>query len=305
VNSNITSAIVLKNQDQGHSWNLAFSLERPFLGGFFAKAAYSYGQSKGTVDPGSIAFGSWNNNQHPGDPNNPGLGFASTSSGHRVFTAISYRREYFGFGATTLSVFWEGRHNTVNNASNVSYTYAGDLNGDGGTSNDLIYIPRDASEMNFQPYSVVVSGDTVNFTAQQQAEAWEAYIRQDTYLSAHRGGYAERGGVFLPMVYRADLSIAQDLFTDISGKRNRLQIRLDILNLGNLLNKNWGVGKRLVNAQPLIVPTSAQGGPVDGQGRAQYRMRNIGSQLMSESLEPTATIFDVFRIQLGVRYNFN
>jgi hypothetical protein len=37
-----------------------------------------------------------------------------------------------------VSFFWESR--TIGNAS---YTFAGDLNGDGGTSNDLIYIPRD------------------------------------------------------------------------------------------------------------------------------------------------------------------
>jgi hypothetical protein len=305
INGNITSAIVLKNQNDAHSWNLAGSIERPFHNGFFAKAAYSYGVAKSTVDPGSIAFGSWNNNQHPGDPNNPGVGFALTSPGHRIFAALSYRREYFGFGATTVSLFWEGRHNTVNSASNVSYTYSGDLNGDGGTSNDLIYVPADQGEMNFQEYTATVDGNPVTFTAQDQADAWEAYILQDKYLRSHRGQYAERGGVFLPMVFRADLSIAQDLFRNISGASNRLQIRLDILNVGNLLNKNWGVGKRLVNAQPLIVPTTAQGGPADGQGQAQYRLRNINGQLMTETFETVVGIADVFRVQLGLRYNFN
>jgi hypothetical protein len=80
VNSNITSAIVLKNQNVGYSWNLAGSLERPFQGGAYVKAAYSYGVSKNTIDPGSIAFGSWNNNQHAGDPNNPGVGFSSATA---------------------------------------------------------------------------------------------------------------------------------------------------------------------------------------------------------------------------------
>jgi hypothetical protein len=302
INGNITSAVVLKNQNDGYAWNLAGSIERPFQGGFFAKAAYSYGVARSTVNPGSIAFGSWNNNQHPGDPNNPGLGFASTSPGHRIFAALSYRREYFGFGATTVSLFWEGRHNTDNNASNLSYTYSGDLNGDGGTSNDLIYIPLDQSEMNFQEYTATVSGNPVTFTAQEQADAWEAYILQDDYLRTHRGQYAERGGVFLPMVFRADLSIAQDLFRDISGARNRLQLRLDILNVGNLINKSWGVGQRPVNAQPLIIPTGA---PADPQDRAQYRLRNISGQLMTETFQPAVGINDVFRVQLGLRYNFN
>jgi hypothetical protein len=293
----VQNAIVLKNQNVGRSWNVALSLERPFGRGLYAKVAYSYGEAKNTVDPGSIAFGSWNNNQHAGDPNNPGLGFAATSPGHRAFAAVSYRREYFNIGATTISVFWEGR-----NGGNASYTFSGDLNGDGGTSNDLIYIPRNVGEMNFQQFT---SGGTT-FTAAQQAAAWDALIEQDSYLRGRRGGYAERNGAFLPMVYRADLSIIQDLFRDAAGWRQGLQVRLDILNFGNLLNENWGVGKRFVNTQPLIVPTAAQGGPVDpATGAARYRLRTIGGQLMSRTLEPNTGFGDVWQIQLSVRYNFN
>ena len=293
----VANAIVLKNQNVGYSWNIAASLERPFDNGVFAKVAYSYGEAKNTVDPGSIASGSWFNNPHPADPNNPGVGFATTSPGHRVFAALSFRREYFGMGATSVSLFWEGR--TIGNAS---YTFSGDLNGDGGTSNDLIYIPRDVSEMNFQQYTTS-SGRT--FTAQEQAAAWNAFIEQDEYLRANRGRYAERGALFLPMVYRADLSIAQDVFTDLFGARNTLQVRADVLNVGNLLSRNWGVGQRLVTTQPLIVPTTAQGGPVDTQGRAQYRLRNINNELITHSLEQAAGIGDVYRVQIGLRYTFN
>ncbi|MCI0554702.1 MAG: TonB-dependent receptor [Anaerolineae bacterium] len=306
INSKITSAIVLKNQNEGYSWNLAASLEKPFDNGLYAKAAYSYGVAKNTVDPGSIAFGSWNNNQHSGDPNNPGVAFSTNSPGHRVFAALSYRKEYFKFGATTVSLFWEGSRNFPADpfsfaSRTASYTFSGDLNGDGGTSNDLIYIPRDASEMNFQEYTS--SGRT--FTVAEQQAAWEAFIQQDPYLSKHRGEYAERGAISLPMVYRADFSIAQDLFSNVAGKRNGLQFRVDFLNVGNLLNKNWGVGQRLVTTQPLIVPTSAQGGPADAQGRVQYRLRSIGGQLISKTYEQTATEFDVFRVQFSLRYNFN
>ncbi len=299
INANVQDAVVLKNQNVGYSWNISASLERPFGDGLYAKAGYNYGVSKNTVDPGSIAFGSWNNNQHPGDPNNPGVGFSVNSPGHRVFAAISYRKEYFDFGATTVSLFWQGVKNTINFQGNYSYTFAGDLNGDGGTSNDLIYIPRDKSEMNFQQYSVNIGGVTTTFTPQQQADAWEAYIQQDPYLSKNRGKYAERNAVFLPMVFRADLSIAQEVFTDLFGKRNTLQFRLDFLNVGNLLNKNWGVGQRLVNSQPLI-PRGA-----DAQGRALYRLRAIGNQLMDHTFEQTAGIDDVFRVQLSIRYSFN
>lgn len=300
INSNITSAIVLKNQNEGYSYSLAASLEKPFENGLYAKAAYSYGISKNTVDPGSIAFGSWNNNQHPGDPNNPGVAFSVNSPGHRVLAAVSYRKEYFSFGATTVSLFWEGSRNFpadpfVTFSRTASYAYSGDLNGDGGTSNDLIYIPNDKSEMNFEEFTS--SGRT--FTVAEQQDAWEAFIQQDPYLSENRGKYAERGAISLPMVYRADFSIAQDLFTNVGATRNGLQFRVDFLNVGNLINKNWGVAQRLVTTQPLI----ARG--ADAQGRALYRLRNIGTNLISKTYEPTATEFDVFRIQFSLRYSFN
>ncbi len=295
INANVANAVVLKNQNEGSGWNVAASLERQLKAGF-VKAAYSYGRSRNTVDPGSIAFGSWNNNQHSGDPNNPGVTFSDFSPGHRAFLAGSYRFDYLKFGSTTVSLFAD--YSTIGNAS---YTFSGDLNGDGGTSNDLIYIPRDVSEMNFQPFTQ----GTRTFSAAEQAAAWNAYIEQDSYLRSHRGQYAEREAVFLPMVFRTDLSVSQELFRDIGGRRNELQFRVDILNVLNLLNSDWGVGQRLVNAQPLIVPTSAQGGTADAQGRAQYRLRVVNNELMTKSLEQTSLINDVYRIQFSLRYTFN
>lgn len=308
LNSNITSAIVLKNQNDGYSWNLAGTLEKPFGAGTFIKAAYSYGVAKNTVDPGSIAFGSWNNNQHSGNPNKPGLAYAATSPGHRFFAAGSIRREYFSFGATTASLFLENR--TINN---TSYSFSGDLNGDGGTSNDLIYIPRDVSEMNFETYTLPASGTlpAVTFTGAEQAAAWEAFIQQDKYLSANRGKYAERGAVFLPRVTRADFSLAQEIFGNVSGQRNALQLRLDFLNVGNLLNKEWGLGQRLVTNQPLFRGSAVIAGrtilrpTADAAGRAVYRLQNVNRALITESLQQTAGTGDVYRIQLGVRYSFN
>ena len=88
----------------------------------------------------------------------------------------------------------------------------------------------------------------------QQAEAFETYIEQDEYLSAHRGQYAERGAVFLPLLHKLDLSVTQDIFKNIKGKRNAGQFRIDIQNFGNLLNSNWGVGQRVIRNNILTTP---------------------------------------------------
>jgi hypothetical protein len=300
----VENAIVLKNQDVGRSWVASASLEKQFGNGFFAKAAYSYGESKNTVDPGSIAFGSWSTNQHPGDPNNPGIGYALNSPGKRYFVAASYRKEYFTFGATSVSAFWEARQPSVN----YSYTYSGDLNGDLGSNNDLIYIPKDTSEMVFEQYTINSGTATAKtFTVAQQKEAFETYINNDEYLREHRGAYAQRGALFLPLVRRMDVSLTQELFRNVMGQRNGLQLRADILNFGNLLNKKWGVGQRYVfsstrapfNSQPLLATTP------DAQGRARYRLRTINDQLVTTPLEKTSNLADVYSVQISLRYTFN
>ncbi|MEO6445034.1 MAG: TonB-dependent receptor [Gemmatimonadaceae bacterium] len=290
INSNISGAYVLKNQNVGTSWNISASLEKAFENGLFFKAGYNYGEAKNTIDPGSIASGSFNNNNMVRDPNNPGVAFSSFSPGHRSFLAASYRKEYLNFGATTFSIFAEQY-----TLGNTSYTFSGDMNGDGAFSNELIYIPRNLSEMNFQEFTS--SGKT--FTVAEQAAAWDSYISQDPYLKSRRGQYAERGAFFLPQVLRADMSITQDLFRELGGKKNSLQLRMDILNVGNLLNKDWGLGQRLVTSQPLI----ARGASADG--KALYRLRNIGQNLISQTYQQTACIGDVYRFQLGLRYIFN
>ncbi len=302
----ITSAFVMKNQSIGSSWNLSGSLSKNMFHGWTIKGAYSYGESRNTIDPGSTAFSTFANNQQAGDPNNPGLGFSGYSQGHRMFIATSYTKSYFGFGATTMSAFWEAKPSIPSFSSNLSYVFAGDMNGDGFSGNDLIYIPRDASEMNFQQFTH--SNGRV-FTVDEQVAAFEAYIKQDSYLSKHRGEYAERGGLFYPMFNRMDLSFIQDVFKNIGGKRNLGQFRLDITNFGNLLNHDWGVSQRAVvsttaanGAQILTMPSAAL---TDAQGRPLYRMTVVNNQLVTKSFETGTNLSDVYQVMFSFRYTFN
>ena len=88
--------------------------------------------------------------------------------------------------------------------------------------------------------------------------------------------------------------------SNLGGQRNKLQLRVDVLNAGNLLNKNWGGAQRLVSNTPLVVrPTPA------ATGIPLYRLRNIGTELMKQSYQRTSDLADVWRLQLGLRYSFN
>jgi hypothetical protein len=189
----------------------------------------------------------------------------------------------------------------------MSYVFSGDMNGDGFSGNDLIYIPRDTSEMNFVQFTHT-NGRV--FTAAEQADAFEAYIRQDGYLRSHRGQYAERNGQWMPMFNRMDLSIMQDIFRNIGGKRNAGQIRFDMANFGNLLNHNWGVSQRVV-----VATTAANGAQIltnpaaDAQGRASYRLAVVNNELVRQTFQSntsvSATNSDVYQFLLSFRYSFN
>ncbi len=290
----ITEAIVLANQGVGHSWMLSFSASKPATHGFSLKAGYSYGRSENTVDPGSIAAGSWTNNPIVTDPNNPQIGLSSNTPGQRFFLSTSYTKQYVHLGATTIAAFYDLHTN-----GNTSYVFSGDANGDAATSNDLIYIPKDTSDMNF---STLTTGG-VTFTPAQQAQAFEAYIEQDKYLSSHRGQYAQRGAVYLPMVGRVDLSLMQDVFHNVGGARQSGQIRLDITNFGNLLNSNWGVGRRIIQNRILTNPK------VDANGALTYNLATVstasGPSLIGKTFQTTAGTSDVYVLMLSFRYSFN
>jgi hypothetical protein len=287
----VSTAVVLENQNIGHGWDISSILEKRLSKGLGIKGAYHYGEAFNTIDPGSIATGSWTANQISNDPNNPGVSFASNSPAHRFFIAGSYNHDFFKFGTTTVAMFWDSHTN-----GNASYTFSADANGDGGTANDLIYIPRDTSEMYFQQYTSTSTG--VTYTPAVQAAAWDAYIAQDRYLSQHRGEYAVRNAVFLPLVHRLDFSASQDVKMKVGSTTHAVQFRVDIENLTNLLNSNWGAGQRLVNAQPLTDPS------VDAQGRLQYRLREVNGALMNHTFERTAGLADVYKIMFSLRYSF-
>ena len=157
--------------------------------------------------------------------------------------------------------------------------------------------------MNFAQFtcSAAACGTARVITASDQAAAWEAFIQQDEYLSANRGEYAQRNALFLPMVKRADFSIQQELFTDFARRRNTLQARVDIVNVGNLLNQSWGTSQRILGGNGQILTNPG----VDALGQATYRLKVVNRQLINTTFEQNSGRGDVFEIQLGFRYTFN
>ena len=226
------NAYVFTNSDKGRIFNAVLKAQKTFENGLYTSLAYSYLDSKDVNSiEAEITSDAFDGNAISGNANDAVLSHSRYGDTHRFVGVIS---KAFKTG-TTISTFYEyaqgGRFNYLN---------AGDLNNDGvlSRSNDLIYIPT-ASEIG-----------QMNFSGPGQAEAFEAFIQQDDYLSDNRGSYAERYGALAPWRGRWDLKILQDIKF---GNKNTLQLSLDVLNLGNLISSDWGVVEIPTNPEVLSV----------------------------------------------------
>ncbi len=292
--SNVSSLVVLSNTNQGDYIGATFKLEYPERNGLYGLFAYTYSRARDLMSAGSIALGSWTSARSVNGNNRLGLSFADNDVPHRLIGLLSYRTT-FGEkrgGSTQFTIGYEGIQRR-----RFSYTYAGDMNGDGVTGNDLLFVPNNASDLIFESWTV----NNVTYTPQQQAAFFEEYINNDPYLSSRRGQYTERNGGIFPMLHRFDLAVARDFFITVGGKRNALQFRVDVFNVGNLINSNWGVDRRIIAA----IPLTSRGVHTDGT-TPRYR---VTSQLLNPTTRRTtdwsATINDVWNLQVGIRYTFN
>ncbi len=313
-NSNIGNVFVLKNYQAGNSYTFTAKIVKPAKNGFGGMLGYTYGLARDIQSVGSTVQANM--------PTTVGQNYLQTSYAdndlrHKVVGYVNYRKEYGGeFGAATMVTLGM----ISQSGAKVSYVYGSDLNGDGQSNNDLIYIPKDAAtEINFAPLTTTSGGVPVTFTPAQQAAAYNAFIDNNPYLKSRRGQYAERNGGYLPWLTRFDFSVVQEFFikTGPKGRRNTLQIRLDILNAGNLINNHYGVGWVSTSgsgniAQP-ITPTVTTG-PAPVGGVVTYKLATqtfknsdgtTQTVLIKDSFVKSITLDNVWQAQAGIRYTFN
>ncbi len=295
INSSVTNAIVLDNTSKGYQYLLTGQLEKTFtagpLDGLFTRFSYTTGEAKDlTSSTSAIAATAYFNNQIYTNPNDPVLGYSAYDQRHRVVGVGAYRLETLGFSGTTVSVIWTG-----GSGANYSYTYGGDMNGDGISGNDLIYIPRDASEIR------LVKASSDPRTIEQIYADLDAYIAQDPYLSENRGSYAERGGARAPWVNRIDVGLKQEFFFRAGGRRTGLELSFDLINIGNLLNSDWGVVERPITTSPL----SAAGNVTEnGQIFPTFRFDQRSGAALAETFTPDVDLSSRWQAQFGLKLTY-
>ncbi|MFL5811667.1 MAG: hypothetical protein ACJ749_19240, partial [Flavisolibacter sp.] len=283
------NAVVLDNSSKGHSFIFTAQLSKSFSKGLYASIAYNYTLSGDlTANPGSQASSVWAVNPTSGTQNTQEMAYSNFAVPHRVVAMISYRHEYVRHLATTLSLFYDGK-----SGGTYSYIYNGDLNNDGNTA-DLMYIPRDPSEINFKN-NVVYNG--VTYTSQQQSDIFFQYIEQDPYLRSRKGQVAERNGALLPWVNRLDGKFAQELFNNIGKQRHSVQFTVDAYNVLNLLNHNWGIRKQTTVANPLRVESVTNGIPT-------FSVTSYNNAPVNQTFVDNISTSTTWALQLGIRYIF-
>jgi len=265
-----TSAFVFTNSDKGRIWNTSFKAQKTWDDGLYAQLGYSYLNSKEVNSiEAEITGDAFVGNAISGNSNDDVLAFSRYGDRHRFIGVIS---KEFSFG-TTVSTFFE-----YASGNRFNYIYGGDINNDGSSINDLLYIPT-ASELN-----------QMTFSGAGQAEAFEAFIQQDDYLSDNRGEYAERYGALAPWKGRWDMKILQDIKLN---DKNKIQLSVDVLNIGNLVNSNWGVVEQPGFNQLLGVSVDA--------GNPTYTFDPDLQNTFTAATDARSR----WRAQFGVRYIFN
>ncbi|QNP52653.1 TonB-dependent receptor [Hymenobacter qilianensis] len=291
------NTVVLDNGTEGYYWSVAGKLEKRFEGGLFATVAYVRSNAKVLFDGvGDQLLNTWSITQIVNNANSPELSYANYVVPDRLIASLSYRKEYFGHLGTTISLFYEGSRQ-----GRFSYIYGGDFNRD-GQSNDLIYVPKDGSEIDFTDFNYGGSVGTVS--GARQEDLFFQYIEQDDYLRDRKGQYAERNGALQPWRHQVDVKLTQDLFLNIGEKRNTLQFSLDIFNAGNLLNENWGI-VRSINNSSLLVPTNTAALNPDGAVRPTFRLATDRGQPITSTFRNNNALASTYYMQFGLRYIFN
>ena len=283
---------LVRNTSQGSNANIIFQIQRNLPEGLIGSVGYAWGMAKDISSGNSTTASSgWSGNSVFGNPNDPQLSYSQWDRRHRIFGTLSYRKDWGAGFATTVGLFYNGMSGRP-----FSYLVSGDVNGDGQSSNDLAYVPRDESDI------LLVNSSNVALAKTDVAYSQLfTFINSDDYLKDHKGQVAERNAPREPWLHQIDLHLGQDIPT-IAGQK--IEITFDILNVLNLLNSDWGWVKQasLSSANLLTFKgLTTTAGPDYGKARYQLGSNVKFTDGKADPCTPD-NLLSRWQMQIGIRY---
>lgn len=241
LNSNYSNIYFLTNTKQGYRYNLTAQLSKVTnnvkLGAesvlnFNWMAAYTYGLSKDVSNGIRNSFQS-NYEVNPAiNPENSALAYSNFDLRHRIVATVGANLHWNADNVTSVSLYYSGQ-----SGSPYSLIYT---NAPFGNSNNapLVYIPKTAADINLADIKDV--NGNVTKTAAQQWNELNSFISGDSYLSSHRGQYAQRNALRTPWNHELDLKLMHEFYLSKNNRQHVLTVSLDIFNVLNLINNDWG-----------------------------------------------------------------
>ena len=298
-NPSIGNAIYMTNANVGYVAMGTLQIQRT-MKDLAVSVAYTRQVAKDATINGSTASTMWGARPTTGNSNEFLEGYSNNYLPHRIVGSLVYGKEFIKHTKTSVGILYEGGPNSI--GSSTSYTYGGDLNNDGFAGNDLMFVPKDASQIK------LINANAVSGVAdtRTQAELWnqlDAFISGNEYLNSRRGQFAERQAMVLHWVNRFDLNFTQDFYIKVKDSKHTLRFTADIYNFSNFVNSSWGVNQVTTTTSPLsFVKLDTDGKTpifsfpyLDGKNKVPY----------TDSFKDNVGFSSRFQIQLGVRYLFN
>lgn len=309
---NYSNVYFLTNTTEGYRYNLTAQISKTTnnikLGGQHTmnmnwSAAYTYGVSKDISNGIRNSFQS-NYEVNPAiTPSNAQLAYSNFDMRHRIAGTMGSNLIWNAMNMTSLTFFYSGQSG---NPYSVVYASGGAPFGNAANAN-LPYIPKDQSDINLANKT---NSDGTVYTATQQWNDLNNFIAGDKYLKTRRGQYAERNALHTPWNHELDLKLMHEFKLSRTDKTKSLQISLDIFNVLNLLNNDWGhinfvtnVNNYTVNLLTFVndATNKAPGKPSSGYLPTFNFNKPTGVNGQYYTVDP---INSRWQGQFGVKYNF-
>ncbi len=280
-----TKAFVLGNTKLGYGWSGNITFNAQPAEWISVMAAYAHTVAKDVTGmPGSAAESAFTYVPTVEGPNFIRLHNSQYNTPDRLVASLT-AHDNSGNHYTLIYEAWYG-------GGNYSYMTVNDMNSD-GYNYDAIYIPTDDEVANNE-FRFVSAGDKTRFMD---------YVHANSYLKNHQGEYAEPYSVYSPWVHRVDFGYKHDFVFNAGKDKHRLQLSLDLKNVLNMFNSEWGVAKYLnpaIGSDPRILKYEG----VDADGVATFSTpSSINGD--TKTFTPSYSLGQCWYALIGVKYIFN